>query len=267
MSDVEEWVEAQRWLFHAVTEGASGASNYLLGTEMFPAERGLAVYANAYFVRLIQCLAESFPAVARTLGEEAFGELAVDYLRASPPTGPNLATLGQGFAVHLDATRPDSMGAAGRSLVALARYEWALDVIFDGPGAEGAKGIALDDLMPLSPGAWVETRLIPNPALRLLYLEVAVDEHCHAVRALSPEVRVPSLPLEGPRWLALSRRDFVVRRLICEPEEFEILSRLASGSPIGEALMGSGLEITPGQMQRWFARWMTEGLFVALERC
>jgi hypothetical protein len=267
LSDAEHWRKAQRWLFHAVTEGASGASEHLLGTEIFSAERGLAVYANAYFVRLIECLAESFPALARTLGEEAFAELAVDYLRACPPSGPNLATLGQGFASHLEATRPASAGPAGSALVALARYEWALEVIFDGPGAEGMDGVTFEDLTSLSPEAWVETRLTPNPALQLLHLEAAVDEHCHVVRALSVDAQVPLLPHEGVRWLALSRRAYVVRRLVCEAAEFQILGRLIGGAPIGEALLGSGREITPGQMQRWFARWMTEGLFVALERC
>ena len=55
--------------------------------------------------------------------------------------------------------------------------------------------------------------------------------------------------------------------MVCEATEFEILGWLSQGAPIGEALTGSGLEVTPDDVQRWFARWMTEGLFVALERC
>ncbi|MGB0590859.1 MAG: putative DNA-binding domain-containing protein [Myxococcota bacterium] len=267
MSGQAPWRGAQRWLFEAVTEGASGASSHLFGTETFSAERGLEVYANAYLVRLVECLSESFPAVARTLGEEAFAELAVAYLRACPPSGPNLGTLGAGFTDHLERTRPEEVGAAGRTLVALARYEWALEVAFDGSGAEGMDGVSLGDLKALSPEAWLGTRLVANPALKLLRLAGAVDEYCHAVRGLEAEAGLPALPAEVPRYVALSRRSFVVRRLVCEAAEFEILGRLSQGAPIGEALMGSGLEVTPDDVQRWFARWMTEGLFVALERC
>ena len=267
MTDAFGWREAQRWLFHAVTQGQTEPSEHLIGTEVFPAERGLAVYANAYFVRLVGCLSESFPAVSRTLGEDAFSDLAVDYLRALPPAGPNLGTLGRGFADHLDATRPESTGMDGRSLVALARYEWALDQVFDGPGSEGTPGLTSDALSSLSPETWLETSLVANPALCLLRLETAVDGYCHTVRGLSPEDAVPPLPTEGPRWLALSRRAYVVRRLVCERSEFALLGHLAQGASIGQALLGVDVEITPEQMHRWFARWMTEGLFVALDGC
>jgi len=250
-----------------VTQGETEASEHLIGTEVFPADRGLAVYANAYFVRLVTCLSESFPAVARALGEEAFSDLAVDYLRASPPAGPNLGTLGRGFADHLEATRPESTGVDGRSLVSLARYEWALEQVFDGPGGEGTPGITSGALAALSPETWLETRLVANPALCLLRLETAVDAYCHTVRGLDPDESRPALPAEGPRWLALSRRAYVVRRLVCERAEYELLERLAQGASIGQALSGVDVEITPEQMHRWFARWMTEGLFVALDGC
>ena len=42
----------------------------------------IAIYANAYYTRLLECLADTFPAVRVTVGDDAFGGLAFGYLQA-----------------------------------------------------------------------------------------------------------------------------------------------------------------------------------------
>ncbi|MDP6944708.1 MAG: DNA-binding domain-containing protein [Myxococcota bacterium] len=171
MSAQETLPELQAWFMRAVTAGVEvEAEAHLGGPPRFPAHEGLAVYANAYVARLVECLAESFPVVARVLGEEAFGALAADYLRACPPSSPNLSNLGAGFSRHLDATRPVDAEGWGECLVSLARYERAIEEVFDGPGPEAGAALTLADLHGLDPGAWAASRLLPNPALRLLRL-------------------------------------------------------------------------------------------------
>ncbi len=48
------------------------------------AER-LAIYANAYHTRLLECLGEVFPMMKRTLGAEAFDGFGFGYLQDYPP--------------------------------------------------------------------------------------------------------------------------------------------------------------------------------------
>ena len=47
----------------------------------------LAVYGNAYFARLVECLGDTFPAVKHTLGEDTFAGFAVAYLQQHPSQG------------------------------------------------------------------------------------------------------------------------------------------------------------------------------------
>lgn len=67
----------------------------------------LAVYANAYFARLAECLEEEYPTLSKTLGEETFAAFVVGYLQAHPSRSYTLSQLGAGFPDFLAATRPD----------------------------------------------------------------------------------------------------------------------------------------------------------------
>ena len=119
------------------------------------AER-LAIYANAYHTRLLECLGEVYPMLKRTLGEEAFDALAFGYLQDYPSRSYTLNELGRHFPGYLQETRPTAheadaesvpAGSAGSQqgsmedwpdfLVDLARLEWAIYDVFDGVGVEG----------------------------------------------------------------------------------------------------------------------------------
>ena len=65
-----------------------------------PADR-LAVYANAYFARIHDCLRDDFGALARALGPAAFHDLVKTYLMMHAPTRPSLRHAGAHLAEHL----------------------------------------------------------------------------------------------------------------------------------------------------------------------
>ncbi len=94
---------------------------------MRPVER-LELYHRQYWYRLLDSLAEDFPALRTFLGEEGFWSAAEDYLEAEPPRSFTLRHLGQGLADFLarTATGPDAVHAAE-----LARLEWSLCVAFE----------------------------------------------------------------------------------------------------------------------------------------
>ena len=66
----------------------------------------LAIYADAYYARLLECLAEEFPILRKTLGEETFEAFAFDYLQCYPSQSYTLGKLGENFARYLAETRP-----------------------------------------------------------------------------------------------------------------------------------------------------------------
>ena len=65
------------------------------------------VYADAYYGRLIECLANEFPILAHAVGEETFNEFAFEYLQQYPSQSYTLNVLGSRFADFLERTRPD----------------------------------------------------------------------------------------------------------------------------------------------------------------
>ena len=71
------------------------------------AER-IGIYANAYYARLLECLAAYFPMLQKTLGEEIFEGFAFEYLQRYPSRSYTLSRLGEDFPRFLEETRPDS---------------------------------------------------------------------------------------------------------------------------------------------------------------
>src|SRR5262245_8637694 len=69
-------------------------------------EERLAVYANAYYLRLIECLASVFPIFCQTVGEEAFGQFAINYLQHYPSRSYTLGDLSDDFPKFLAETKP-----------------------------------------------------------------------------------------------------------------------------------------------------------------
>jgi hypothetical protein len=62
-----------------------------------PARQRLAIYRNNTRLSLISTLSDSFPVVARLVGEDYFAHLAGDFIRSSPPRHPALLDYGGEF--------------------------------------------------------------------------------------------------------------------------------------------------------------------------
>jgi hypothetical protein len=238
------------------------------------AEERLAIYANAYYARLLECLGDCFPALKAVLGAEVFDGFAFDYLQRYPSRSYTLDRLGERFAAFLEETRPDRTPAADGAgavvgagpdaadarggaaptptwpdfLIDLATLEWSIAKVFDGPGAEGEPLLAAADL----PAAdrFAAARLVPVPCLRLLRFRFPVNAFYTAARAAlrvappaAPAAAGMDLGLAFPApavsWLALSRSDFVVRRYELSALEHALLAALLAGATAGEAIAGA----------------------------
>jgi hypothetical protein len=239
-------------------------------------EERLAIYHNAYFARLLECLRNIYPMVAKTLGEEAFDALAVGYLQSYPSHSYTLDRLGDRFASYLAETRPD-LDRAGQPtetwpdfMIDLARLEWNIGEVFDGPGVEGQATLSAEQLLAIDADRWPAVRLMPAPCLRLLSFEFQVNDYFTALRQSGDDADPPPLPQPEGSWLALWRRDFVVRRHALDREQYELLTALMSAQPIGVAIEQfaataiTNLDELAGRLQSWFRTWTAAGFFVAL---
>ncbi|WP_158633457.1 HvfC/BufC N-terminal domain-containing protein [Tautonia sociabilis] len=225
----------------------------------------LEVYARAYYARLIECLRAEFPVLIRAIGEDLFDEFAVGYLIHYPSRSYTLNRLGAHLARHLDETRPPDEGWAAL-LVDLAALEWAIGEVYDGPGVEGQRLLDAADLLVVPADRWPEVRLEAAPCLRTLALSHPVGAYYTALRR--GEDATPPGPAES--FLALTRRDFVVRLHELSRPQYHLLNALMGGQPLGPAI-GAAMEadaVAPDRLvadlRRWFHDWAAAGFFRAI---
>lgn len=229
----------------------------------------LAVYGNAYFARLLECLRERFPVLTQAVGQETFDQFAFGYLQSYPSTSYTLGQLGERFADYLHETRPDKADAeAGQVgwpdlLIDLARLEWSIGEVFDGQGMEREPGLDPAALRSLAPEIWPAARLVPAPCLRLMTLRFNVNDYFTALRADTQ----PEPPGPETTFLALTRINYVVRRIALSQEQFVLLSALAAGATVGESIERlvaegrSNIELLMRQLPGWFQDWAEAKMF------
>ncbi len=239
----------------------------------------LSIYANAYYARLLECLGEEFPVLKQTLGEETFDAFAFDFLQRYPSQSYTLGKLGENFARYLQETRPAANNEAQSGdasddggelpadwpdfLIELATIEWTFSQVFDGPGIEGQTPLTSEQLQSIDAEEWPSARLDVVPCLKLLALRFPVNAYYTAIR----RGESPELPRPAPNWLAVTRRDFIVRRHELTERQFVLLSALAAGEMIGAAIERAAA--TPGgdldqfalDLGEWFRDWAANDFF------
>jgi hypothetical protein len=76
-----------------------------------------------------------------------------------------------------------------------------------------------------------------------------------------------------PTWLAITRRDYVVRRIPLSHVQFRLLAALVEGQTIGDSLAAAAMEesdnspaLSPDSVRRWFEDWSAAGFFSGILR-
>jgi hypothetical protein len=243
------------------------------------AEERLGIYANAYYARLLECLRESFPVLAKTLGHDVFDEFAFDYLQQYPSKSYTLNRLGDQFAKFLDDTRPDRTDATPSPqadwpdfLIDLARLEWNIEKVFDGPGNEGKAIVLAGDLQKLTAEEFGQSKLIPVVSLRLLEFKFPINDYYTAARKAKETSDCPPPPEPRRQFLALARRDFVVRRTELSQAQHALLAALRESQPVAQAIAAaadcadSTSEQFASEIGQWFQAWTAAGFFERIER-
>lgn len=198
----------------------------------------LAVYSDAYFLRLLEALGADFPATKRFLGEENFRILVAEHLRRTPSTSPNISDLGETLA-----------GTARGCASDLCRLEWAV-----------LSSLYTDRLPPLDRevfakvSVWDATRLVFDPTLRLL--ETSWPVH----RLWDERFKAPSKTKLAKRRanLVVHRDEEWVRVRAPKAKEFSVLKDLTEGETVGRACVSSNASAK--EIQAWFADWTASGL-------
>lgn len=231
----------------------------------------LHVYGNAYYARLIECMSGEFPATKAALGEESFGRFVMAYLQTFPSMSYTLGDLGQAFPEYLARSRPprETEGPDWADfLVELATLERVYSDVFDGPGEEQTSLLSAEGMSTVPPDRWGDIRLQTADSLHLLTFQFPVQEYIAAVR----QDREATIPQPVETRLAISRRDYIVRRRLLSPLAYQLLTELQLGTTLGAAIEASmseanvdlNMNFWSAQLQEWFQNWTKDGYFVRI---
>jgi hypothetical protein len=228
-----------------------------------PAQR-LEVYADAYFLRLRDVLAQDFPRIAKLLGAEAFDRLARGYLKAHPSTDPSVRHLGRamaGFIRNQEGMAP--------WLADLAVLEWARINAFDAPDDEP---LTVAKLAAIDPAGWPQLRLAPVRSLEILCAAWPV----HRIWAEEePENPGPAETLSGaqgrpPHWRirVWRRTDFSVMHAPMDERESAAMRLMLAGETFGDICqVFADLEQQQAAQEAGalLLRWLEDGIIARAE--
>ncbi len=212
-----------------------------------PAGR-LEIYADAYFLRLRDVLAEDFPRVAKLVGEETFDGMVRQYLKAHPSTEPSVRHLGRAMAEFIR-SREDLPAW----LADLAALEWARVNAFDAPDDEP---LTMGKLAEIDPAAWPQLRMAAVRSLGVVNAAWPVhrlwaEDNREGLEPSSTSIRV---------W---RRADFHILHAPMDKHEAAAVTRLLAGWTFGEICqVFDDLDEQQGAEQAGalLLRWLEDGI-------
>ena len=214
----------------------------------------LGIYRDGYRGRLVECLADDYPAVHHLLGAEAFEAIAHGYIDDHPSRSPNLNAFGRSMPAFL---------AAHATPLArdVARLEWAL---VEAIHAAACPPLAHDRLEHMTAEQWATAVLVPAASVRVLRFDYPADAYYQAFR----NDERPEAPAAAPTAALVHRREWVVWRTRLTLPMARLLETIVSGVPLGEALAASMAETDEGaqaSVTQWFREWVAGDVFTAVE--
>jgi hypothetical protein len=192
-------------------------SRLIVSDDRASALQRLAVYRRSFVARLQAVMKAQFPVSHATLGEEIFRQFTEKYLLQVPPTSYTLGDLGAGLADFLQMDRPDKNGGQREAwidfLVALVRFEWSINLIFDAP-ADPATSIAGED----------ESLAILSKATNVTLF--AEDYPLIAYHRACLNGDDPLIPAPQKNWFAVMRINYKLRSVpLTQDQYFELEKR------------------------------------------
>jgi hypothetical protein len=152
--------ELQRDMQRHLLGEESGVTAAIVDAPPLGAADRLAIYRNAYQVRLIDALHETYPVLHGLLGDEAWVELGQAYVAAHPSVFRSIRWYGRELAEFVAGCYSDAP-----MLAEVALLEWTLSEVFD---AMDAPSLQRADLSAVDSSAWGSLTFRFHPSLRRL---------------------------------------------------------------------------------------------------
>jgi hypothetical protein len=194
------------------------------------AAQRLAVYFDAYRLRLIEILQTDFPKLHTLVGDEFFWELCTRYIETHPSMHFNARYFGRYLCQFL---ATDSHYCDEQALIEMATFEWAMGETLD---AADADILVMDHMAELDTDDWPWVRFILHPSFRCFSFEWNVPRIWQAIENEEP----PRLPekVSAPITWMLWRHDLNSYFSSCTPEDAFLIRAIQAGDPFAKLCEG-----------------------------
>lgn len=222
---------------------------------------GTGVYAEAYFLRLTEALANDYPVLKRLIGETAFTDMARTYALAWPSRHFSVRWFGEQLPRFLRITPPF---AAEPYLAELATFEWLMGEAFD---AADAPVIGPNEMAAVPAADWPVLILQFHPSVRRLTAHHDVVALWQG-RAAEMGSRADG-PIPGLQQIVVWRRGLDVYFRTLVPGEALSLDLLLGGGTFAATCerlpdsIGDGGE-PAAMIVGWLRQWLLEGLLTGV---
>ncbi len=225
------------------------------------AETRLAIYADAYRLRLLDALAVDFPALHTLAGDADFERLGRDYIAAHRPEHFSIRYFGRHLARFLAEAEPWRNTPA---LAEMAALEWALAHAFDSAdrpalGAEALAGIPAEH--------WPELRFSFHTSSNVIDFSLDIPEIWAEIDSRAPARAPQHYP--APRAWLIWRRELQNYFRPLSADERAALDAARDGADFA-TLCELLCEHLPADRVALHAagllkRWLADGLIVAID--
>ena len=232
--------------------------NRVTGSAKVSATRRLAIYYDAYRLRLLEALDSNYPVLHGWMGDEEFENLGLAYLESHPSSHFSIRYFGHRLSEYL-ANAADFRDRP--YLSEMAALEWAMSEAFD---AADGRAVNPDDLASIPPQAWPEMRLTLHASVHRLDLRWNVPAIWKAIK----EDQAPEEPSAGewPQPWLVWRQDLKIFFRSLSVDEAWAMDAARAYEPFASICEGLVEWIDAQNVALHAAgllkRWITDGMIV-----
>lgn len=247
----------------AIFTGASGhVATDITDSERAPAGVRLGIYFDAYRIRLVEALVDTYTGTQRLAGASLFNDIAHAYIDAYPSTRPSIRWYGDRLGEFI----AQSITYSDRAdLAEFATFEWLLLRAFDAPDITPLNEQAM---AAVPPDKWGETSFRFHPSLGRVDLKWSVPAYRVAVVSEASDDPEPLEENEYPVPWVIWRPDLEQYFRSMETDEAYLLDAAISGADFAhlcEALCEwIDPEHAPARAVSILKRWLVDGLIIEL---
>lgn len=242
------------FLAHADEATRRAFAETFASSEGFDRIARMNVYANAYFWRLHEVVADQLEVTAWLAGGPRFHDFVTDYVLQHPSRDADVGRFAAGIP---DALREHPLERALPGIADIAAVEWAIVSAIDGPDDDVMHA---DALAAIPADRW--------PALRLHAVRTASLHACRLdFAALHRAMEAGATPSHAPSdhaVLVWRRPDLDVHYRSVAPPEARALHALLDARTFDElcnaAAGPTADEASPATVAAWLRRWLHDGL-------